>query len=380
MGTRLRLKKAPDWDPDDSLAMVQWVTNVDPLERRRRLHHTSSATLLTEGNYTDEENARGWGSLATAYYGDMLRTLQAELDTVGSFLFPVYAFGYDWRQGNAKSAERLRSFAADVLRQEDASEVVFVTHSMGGYVVREAVRDESMRNATLGVVHIAQPTGGAPVVYRRCLDGLGIGTARATAGVGAGVVAVADPRRRRPRRGLRTHRDALVVPAVGGAAGRRRRRRMDRGAIQRPRASAARRRHAGVDRRLEPVLVLIEARAGGVPAAAAARRHNDDPRPARAHAAVEGRDDARRRRDRARGARRCRARAMGAPGRARTARRMPGGWAVHQDQAGALVSHRRLPCRAGRWWIAAAMDHQRSGTQRGCAVSVLVRRRSGRRR
>jgi hypothetical protein len=176
MGTRLRLAERPDWDPNDDFAMLEWVTSIDATDRRKLLHHKTHATVLTEGNYTDEENARGWGSLATAFYGDILRTLQTELDTSGSFSFPVYAFGYDWRQNNASSAELLRAFAADVLRREDASEVVFVTHSMGGYVVREAVRHEWMRNATLGVVHIAQPTGGAPVVYRRCLDGLGLGT------------------------------------------------------------------------------------------------------------------------------------------------------------------------------------------------------------
>jgi hypothetical protein len=158
----------PDWDPD-GYWMAEWLM-MKSSKMRRILHHTHGARLLTDGPHSDDELQRGWGTIANTYYGSMLRHLRDSIAVIGAEC-PVYAFGYDWRKSNADSAKTLKTFVAKTLKAHLATEAILVTHSMGGIVVREAVRDEWMKNATLGVVHIAQPAGGAPVTYRRCFDG-----------------------------------------------------------------------------------------------------------------------------------------------------------------------------------------------------------------
>ncbi len=185
MGTRLRITanvkgvlETRIWDPDnDSVMTVSW-GSVDSIEMRNFLHHTAPAEIY--GHATDhspEQISRGWSALPNSYYGAMLRSLaEHHLDPAIGIEGPVYAFGYDWRQDNAVSAEKLVDFAHEVIAREDAEGIAFVTHSMGGYVVRQAfeVKGESnraLRMKTVAVVHIGQPVMGAPVAYRRHLTG-----------------------------------------------------------------------------------------------------------------------------------------------------------------------------------------------------------------
>lgn len=173
MGTRLELGpagKAPRrWDPDDTITMLNWTkTHIDDM--RGALRYQNSARLLFEETpYSADQLDRGWGHISANFYGPMLEHLDTEL---ADFNCPVYAFGYDWRQSNADSEEKLRTFTAEVLRREEATEVIVVTHSMGGIVLRLAARHEWMRDRVLAAIHLAQPAGGAPVAYRRCFDGL----------------------------------------------------------------------------------------------------------------------------------------------------------------------------------------------------------------
>ncbi len=173
MGSRLELDPVQDapsqWDPDSLTTMAAWLgAEVDPM--RRALHHRNPARLLgDDAPYSADRIARGWGRISADFYGPMLEHLESELE---HFACPVYAFGYDWRQTNVDSADKLRIFTAEVLRREAATEVIVVTHSMGGIVLRLATRHEWMRDRVLAAIHLAQPAGGAPVAYRRCFDGL----------------------------------------------------------------------------------------------------------------------------------------------------------------------------------------------------------------
>lgn len=89
------------------------------------------------------------------------------------FKCPVYAFGYDWRQPNAASADRLKERVDEILDEEQASSVVLVTHSMGGIVARAAMLDGVFRRKKVaGAVHIGQPVYGAPSAYRRFVEGI----------------------------------------------------------------------------------------------------------------------------------------------------------------------------------------------------------------
>lgn len=173
MGTRLELTPVDDaptrWDPDAFLTMASWL-GTNSIAMRRALHHGNRARLLAADTlYSAEETERGWAHISADFYGSMLEHLQRELEEL---VCPVYAFGYDWRQSNAASADKLRTFTVEVLRREAATEVIVVTHSMGGVVLRIAARHEWMRDRVLAAIHLAQPAGGAPVAFRRCFDGL----------------------------------------------------------------------------------------------------------------------------------------------------------------------------------------------------------------
>ena len=173
MGTRLKLG-GEKWDPDDSEYMLRKWLSWKTTKMRELLHHTSAGELNHDGtSYAADEQARGWACLVKSCYGQLLRHLHDEYaEFAPGISCPIYAFGYDWRQSNIASARALADFTRGVLDKEDVESVVFVTHSMGGYVVRRALLDDKeLGNKTLTVIHIAQPVRGAPVAYRRLIYG-----------------------------------------------------------------------------------------------------------------------------------------------------------------------------------------------------------------
>lgn len=180
MGTRLRIGQVP-WDPDSTSVMTaEWGWR-NTVSMRGQLNPDNAATLLHKGtSHSKAEKARSWACLPTSFYGKILRELHARYsDADGPVSMPVYAFGYDWRKSNAVSATACARFARKVLHREQAEELVFVTHSMGGYVVRRALLDDKeLGHKTMCVIHIGQPAGGAPVAYRRHV----YGTARSVDG------------------------------------------------------------------------------------------------------------------------------------------------------------------------------------------------------
>lgn len=93
------------------------------------------------------------------------------------FRMPVYACGYNWLESNAVAAMRLSQRILHVIEENNhahsvCSQVVLVTHSMGGLVARSCQQLDGMRDAIAGIVHGAMPGIGAPVAYRRCKVGM----------------------------------------------------------------------------------------------------------------------------------------------------------------------------------------------------------------
>ncbi len=93
------------------------------------------------------------------------------------FRMPVYACGYNWLDNNIRAAQRLRDRIVAVIAENGrgksrCSQVVLVTHSMGGLVARACQQLEGMQDAIAGVVHGVMPAIGAPVAYRRCKVGM----------------------------------------------------------------------------------------------------------------------------------------------------------------------------------------------------------------
>jgi pimeloyl-ACP methyl ester carboxylesterase len=121
-----------------------------------------------ESDVKDHLRSKGWNEVAWGFYGSFLVALQTASYRGGTC--PVYAVGYDWRGSNAHSAERLHGRIEEIRDQESADQVAIITHSMGGLVTRSYI-EQYGEDAVAGVIHVTQPTYGAPVLYRRFMTG-----------------------------------------------------------------------------------------------------------------------------------------------------------------------------------------------------------------
>jgi hypothetical protein len=117
--------------------------------------------------------------------------------------FPVHAMGYNWLQGNGKSARILSDRIRDLIAyyknaKFECEKVILITHSMGGLVARALVHPELGNAASmiLGVVHGVMPALGAPAAYKRMRCGFEQGplnmslSARVLGNTGSKVTAV----------------------------------------------------------------------------------------------------------------------------------------------------------------------------------------------
>lgn len=165
-----------------------------------------------------DRRRRGWGGVSWAFYGPFLVWLESALRNLaisdgqpsptlksilklanqlpsgaqsGSpingdminrllrFQFPVHAFGYNWADSNVKSGEKLSEYISSVINEYAAkpgvscSQVVLVTHSMGGLVARAGMMLSGAKDQVLGVVHGVMPTHGAAAMYKRAVAGFG---------------------------------------------------------------------------------------------------------------------------------------------------------------------------------------------------------------
>lgn len=198
LGSRLKVPGGPDWDPDDTGAMLAW-SLLDPLTKRQilslQIHPTLSpvdiflpetvddlasrkeaaslnAISAANGATTEAYYAsRGWAGAAWSFYGPCLTMLEIELngeDNAAAPPHPVYVFAYDWRQSCAVIADDLILFIDQVLgAHAGAKQVVLITHSMGGLVARAACLDDVTVAKIAGVIHAAQPSNGTITAYRR---------------------------------------------------------------------------------------------------------------------------------------------------------------------------------------------------------------------
>jgi hypothetical protein len=99
----------------------------------------------------------------------------AELEHYAAFQYPVYAVGYNWLASCSKSATRLQQRIEEIIafwvqRQHACSQVILITHSMGGLVARACAK--RIPDKIAGVIHGAMPALGAPVAYRRIACGV----------------------------------------------------------------------------------------------------------------------------------------------------------------------------------------------------------------
>ena len=93
------------------------------------------------------------------------------------FWMPVYAAGYNWLDSNDAAAEKLRERIREIVAANNhgsyrCTQVILVTHSMGGMVARACAALPGMADMIAGVVHGVMPAVGAAVAYRRCKLGM----------------------------------------------------------------------------------------------------------------------------------------------------------------------------------------------------------------
>jgi pimeloyl-ACP methyl ester carboxylesterase len=92
-------------------------------------------------------------------------------------IFPVYAFGYNWLASNQDAAVLLKARIERVIAENNVgdikcTQVILVTHSMGGLVARACSQLADMSSKIVGIVHGVMPATGAAVAYRRCKVGM----------------------------------------------------------------------------------------------------------------------------------------------------------------------------------------------------------------
>lgn len=143
--------------------------------------HFPDDTQLAELEY-DRRSRRGWYGVWNKY-NPLLEAIHELSDP--EFIYPVYAFGYDWRYDLDKAADKLVAKINDVLAIQDYpdigvrgkrnekvhSKVIIVTHSQGSLVARYAMKVLGAEAKVQAVVHLDQPTTGAPVLYQRFITG-----------------------------------------------------------------------------------------------------------------------------------------------------------------------------------------------------------------
>ena len=101
----------------------------------------------------------------------------SDLIAQSKFIFPVYAEGYNWLASNRDAGNALAKRVKNIIAENNrgsyrCSQVILVTHSMGGLVARACAQVPGMTDSIAGIVHGVMPAVGAAVAYRRCKVGM----------------------------------------------------------------------------------------------------------------------------------------------------------------------------------------------------------------
>ena len=173
MGTRLRNGDTKIWDPDSPLKVMVPLATKNEAWKQQNLGVSKVPTvdLITDNNnkYNDEQIRKGFSTVAKNFYGDFLLRLDDELSKVNerNIYYPVYVCGYDWRRDVFDTAnEYLREKYNEIVKYEQFDEMIIITHSMGGIITREFLRQNpDIASKVKGVIHGVQPASGATIFY-----------------------------------------------------------------------------------------------------------------------------------------------------------------------------------------------------------------------
>lgn len=137
---------------------------------------------LAEEEYARRQS-RGWYEILDRY-ADIMEHIY--MLNHKDFIFPTFAFGFDWRSDMKGESERFVKRIDKILAQTEypefgkekqdylidpAQKVIIVTHSMGSIMSRYASEVLGANGKIHSMIHLNQPTTGAPVLYRRFQGG-----------------------------------------------------------------------------------------------------------------------------------------------------------------------------------------------------------------
>lgn len=146
--------------------------------------------IVEPGTKKTEKILKNWSSTQTV---ELLNLDQHE--ELADYAFPVFACGYNWLQSNMQSADdvanRMNNEVMTQVKKEfptaSFKKFIIVTHSMGGLVTRALAQHVAVKDKIAGVVHGVMPASGAPAVYQRLT--VGWDGWKASTGVGNGIKA-----------------------------------------------------------------------------------------------------------------------------------------------------------------------------------------------
>lgn len=130
--------------------------------------------IVQPGNTLTEQILKNWSSTQTV---ELLSSAQHE--DLADYAFPVFACGYNWLDSNINAAEKIADqLNAEVMTQINKEfptakfkQFIIVTHSMGGLLTRALIKNEKVKDKIAGVIHGVMPATGAPAVYQRLTVG-----------------------------------------------------------------------------------------------------------------------------------------------------------------------------------------------------------------
>ena len=180
MGTRLQNSgtKETIWDPDNKTYMIG-LSRKKISDKRKILGITNApeAVPITEPAknlfgkskpYTTEQLDRNYAAIASGFYDTLLKTVETQLrNQETKHIYPVYVCAYDWRQDiSAIAAKDVKNVYDKIKEKQETDELIIITHSMGGLVAREFLRQNPQAAQKIkAVIHGVQPVQGAVQFY-----------------------------------------------------------------------------------------------------------------------------------------------------------------------------------------------------------------------
>ncbi len=151
---------------------------------QRRLHDAGPNT--DEDQFAEQEyerrQARGWFGVLSDYV-PLFEAIESIEDE--HFIYVAFAVGTDWRNDLSNAAEHFKNEIERIQAITDYPELgtkgvhyeagvhkaLVVTHSQGSLIARYTSEVLGANANIQGIVHLNQPTTGAPVLYRRFIGG-----------------------------------------------------------------------------------------------------------------------------------------------------------------------------------------------------------------